>query len=72
MKVPTVSEHAGPSADAHAAEVPGVMSKPPNPLALPGDDALSIEADTVATVQEKHLVLVHGLCTALEAALERE
>lgn len=44
----------------------------PNPLALLCDDAISIEAETVATVQEMHLLLVHGLCTALEAALERE
>nr|WP_324198041.1 SIS domain-containing protein [Nocardia beijingensis] len=45
---------------------------PPNPLALLCDDAISIEAETVATVQEMHLLLVHGLCTALEAALGRE
>ncbi|SUE29060.1 phosphoheptose isomerase [Nocardia farcinica] len=43
---------------------------PPNPLAALCDDAVAIEADTVATVQEMHLVLVHALCTALEAALE--
>ncbi|ONM48945.1 phosphoheptose isomerase [Nocardia donostiensis] len=42
----------------------------PNPLAALCDEAIAVEAPTVATVQEMHLVLVHALCTALEAALE--
>lgn len=42
----------------------------PNPLAALCDDAIAVEADTVSTVQEMHLVLVHSLCRALEAALE--
>ncbi|MFI2475061.1 SIS domain-containing protein [Nocardia xishanensis] len=41
----------------------------PNTLAALCDDAIPIEADAVSTVQEMHLVLVHALCTALEAAL---
>ncbi|MFC9964074.1 MULTISPECIES: D-sedoheptulose-7-phosphate isomerase [Nocardia] len=43
---------------------------PPNTLASVCDDAIAVEADSVATVQEMHLVLVHALCTALDAALE--
>ncbi len=41
----------------------------PNPLAALCDEAITIEADTTATVQELHLVLVHSLCMALDAAL---
>lgn len=43
---------------------------PPNTLASVCDDAIAVDADSVATVQEMHLVLVHALCTALDAALE--
>jgi len=41
----------------------------PNPLAALCDDAVTVEAPTVATVQEMHLALVHGLCAALDDAL---
>jgi D-sedoheptulose 7-phosphate isomerase len=41
----------------------------PNPLARVADDALCIDADTTATVQEVHQVAVHLLCEALEAAM---
>ncbi|WP_040781559.1 D-sedoheptulose-7-phosphate isomerase [Nocardia pneumoniae] len=41
----------------------------PNPLAALCDEAITIEADTTSTVQELHLVLVHSLCMALDAAL---
>ncbi|WP_024800582.1 SIS domain-containing protein [Nocardia sp. BMG51109] len=41
----------------------------PNPLAGLCDDSITVEADTVATIQEMHLVLVHALCAALESAL---
>lgn len=44
----------------------------PNTLAALCDDAIPIEADTVATVQEMHLVLVHSLCAAVEAAFEAD
>ncbi|MFF0527742.1 SIS domain-containing protein [Nocardia amikacinitolerans] len=44
----------------------------PNTLAAVCDDAIPIEAGTVATVQEMHLVLVHSLCAAVEAALEAD
>lgn len=41
----------------------------PNPLAALCDDAIPVEAPSVATVQEVHLALVHALCTALDDAL---
>ncbi len=41
----------------------------PNPLVAMSDDAISVEADSTATVQEVHMVLVHGLCTALDEVL---
>jgi D-sedoheptulose 7-phosphate isomerase len=41
----------------------------PNPLAALSDDAITVEAPTVATVQEIHLALVHALCAALDDAL---
>lgn len=41
----------------------------PNPLAAMCDDAVCVEAPTTATVQEIHLLLVHSLCIALDAAL---
>ncbi|MBN3452931.1 SIS domain-containing protein [Mycobacterium sp. DSM 3803] len=41
----------------------------PNPLAAMCDDAISVEAPSTATVQEIHLLLVHSLCIALDAAL---
>jgi D-sedoheptulose 7-phosphate isomerase len=41
----------------------------PNPLAAISDDAVCVEAPTMATVQEIHLSLVHALCLALDHAL---
>jgi D-sedoheptulose 7-phosphate isomerase len=38
----------------------------PNPVASCCHDALCIDADTTATVQELHLVVVHLLCTFLD------
>ncbi len=42
----------------------------PNPLALACDDAICVPGRT-ATVQEAHLVAVHLVCEAFEAALAR-
>ncbi|MBQ0863038.1 SIS domain-containing protein [Streptomyces smyrnaeus] len=42
----------------------------PNPLAAAADAALCVAADTTATVQEVHLVAVHLLCEAFDAAQE--
>ncbi|MGY1584149.1 D-sedoheptulose-7-phosphate isomerase [Streptomyces sp. MN13] len=41
----------------------------PNPLAEAAHEALCIDADTTATVQETHLVAVHLLCEGFDAAL---
>jgi D-sedoheptulose 7-phosphate isomerase len=41
----------------------------PNPLAALADDAVTVEAPMTATVQEVHLVIVHLLCTAVDAVL---
>jgi phosphoheptose isomerase len=41
----------------------------PNPLAQLADDVISIQAESTATVQEVHLVVLHLLCAAIDAAL---
>jgi D-sedoheptulose 7-phosphate isomerase len=41
----------------------------PNPLGALSDDAVCVEAPSVATVQEIHLCLVHALCLAFDEAL---
>ncbi|CAM5706269.1 Phosphoheptose isomerase [Streptomyces alboniger] len=41
----------------------------PNPLAEAAHDCLSVAGDTTATVQEAHLVAVHLLCEAFDAAV---
>jgi D-sedoheptulose 7-phosphate isomerase len=38
----------------------------PNPLAALCHDAVCVEADTAATVQEAHLVAIHLLCEAVD------
>ena len=42
----------------------------PNPLAALSDSAITVDAPTVATVQEIHLSLVHALCITLDRALQ--
>jgi D-sedoheptulose 7-phosphate isomerase len=46
-----------------------VTGPAPNPLAALCCDAIAVDAPSVATVQEMHLVLVHALCAALDAEL---
>jgi len=41
----------------------------PNPLAAVCDDAIAVEAPSIATVQEIHLAVVHALCAAVDDAL---
>ncbi|WP_308409515.1 PfkB family carbohydrate kinase [Streptomyces sp. A 4/2] len=41
----------------------------PNPLAEAADQAVCVDADQVATIQECHLVAVHLLCAAVDAHL---
>lgn len=40
----------------------------PNTLAATCDDAVAVDAASVATVQELHLCLIHGLCAAFDEA----
>jgi D-sedoheptulose 7-phosphate isomerase len=41
----------------------------PNPLAAMCDDAVCVDANSTATVQEIHLLLVHALCIAVDGVL---
>jgi D-sedoheptulose 7-phosphate isomerase len=41
----------------------------PNTLAAVCDDAVAVEAPSIATVQEVHLAVVHALCAAVDDAL---
>jgi len=41
----------------------------PNPLAAASDEAVTVDADQVTTIQECHLVAVHELCAAIDAQL---
>ncbi|MGV9500398.1 D-sedoheptulose-7-phosphate isomerase [Streptomyces sp. NPDC003642] len=43
----------------------------PNPLLAGSDESLCVDAPTAATVQELHLVAVHMVCAAFDAAVER-
>jgi D-sedoheptulose 7-phosphate isomerase len=47
----------------------GLTGPGPNPLAAISDDVICVDAPTVATVQEIHLSLIHGLCLAFDHAL---
>jgi D-sedoheptulose 7-phosphate isomerase len=42
----------------------------PNPLAAGSDESLCVPRGSTATVQELHLVAVHMLCSAFDAALK--
>ncbi|WP_030664113.1 D-sedoheptulose-7-phosphate isomerase [Streptomyces cellulosae] len=44
----------------------------PNPLLAGSDEALCVNAGSAATVQELHLVAVHMVCAAFDAALARK
>ena len=44
----------------------------PNPLAALADDAVTVTARRTATIQEVHLIVVHLLCTAVDAAVIAE
>lgn len=41
----------------------------PNPLLAMTDEAIWVDADSTATVQEIHLVLLHSLCMAVDEVL---
>jgi len=62
---------------AHAVglEVWALTGPAPNPLAGVADRRIVVEAESVSSVQEAHLVAVHALCAAVErhlAALDRD
>src|SRR3954452_4300292 len=46
-----------------------MTGRTPNPLAEISDQALSIDADATATIQEVHLVALHLVCAAFDVAL---
>lgn len=46
-----------------------MTGRAPNPLVAASDEALCVDADTTATVQELHLVAVHLVCAAFDEAL---
>jgi phosphoheptose isomerase len=50
-------------------EVWGLSGPRPNPLAECCDRCLAVDADTTATIQEVHQVLVHLLCEAVDARI---
>ncbi|WP_194201898.1 D-sedoheptulose-7-phosphate isomerase [Glycomyces albidus] len=47
----------------------GLTGPAPNPLATLADDAVAVDAPSVATVQEAHLAIIHALCEAFDAAV---
>jgi type III pantothenate kinase len=47
----------------------GMTGPAPNPLADLCDEVLAVEAERTCTVQELHLVAIHVLCGAVDAAL---
>ncbi|ORB73258.1 D-sedoheptulose-7-phosphate isomerase [Mycobacterium scrofulaceum] len=49
----------------------GLTGRAPNELAAMCDDAICVDAAGTATVQEIHLMLLHGLCMALDEVLLR-
>jgi D-sedoheptulose 7-phosphate isomerase len=46
-----------------------LTGRAPNRMAEAADEAVCVEAETTATVQEVHQVVVHLLCTAVDAAV---
>lgn len=62
--------HAAKRAREVGVEVWAMTGPVPNPLAGLADEALTIPAPSTAAVQEVHLVAVHSLCAALDAALQ--
>jgi D-beta-D-heptose 7-phosphate kinase / D-beta-D-heptose 1-phosphate adenosyltransferase len=62
---------------AHSAKETGIMTwaltgPVPNPLWKICDDYIAVKSDSVANVQECHMVATHLICTALDAALTGE
>ncbi|HEX6257649.1 MAG TPA: SIS domain-containing protein [Euzebyales bacterium] len=49
----------------------GLTGPRPNPLADRCDEVVAVDAGSTATVQELHLVVIHLLCAAVDAAVDR-
>ena len=67
--------HAADRAHAGGLQVWALTGPGPNPLASVADRSIRVEARSVSSVQEAHLVAVHALCAAVErylAATPRE
>ncbi|MGV9251476.1 D-sedoheptulose-7-phosphate isomerase [Streptomyces sp. NPDC003697] len=60
--------HAGRATGLHVWALTGPA---PNPLSAGSDEALCVTGASSATVQELHLVAVHMICVAFDAAVER-
>jgi type III pantothenate kinase len=50
----------------------GLTGPAPNPLADLCDEVVAIDAERCCTVQELHLVAIHVLCAAIDAALQAD
>ncbi|HKG49363.1 MAG TPA: SIS domain-containing protein [Actinomycetales bacterium] len=61
--------HAADRAHAGGLEVWALTGPGPNPLASVADRSIRVEARSVSSVQEAHLVAVHALCAAVERHL---
>jgi D-sedoheptulose 7-phosphate isomerase len=51
-------------------EVWGLTGRRPNPLTLRCTDAVAVDADATATVQEVHLLAVHLLCARIDVTVD--
>lgn len=51
-------------------EVWALTGPAPNPLSRAADRVVAVEATSVSSIQEAHLVAVHALCAAVERALD--
>ncbi len=50
----------------------GLTGPAPNPLAELCDDVVAIDAERTCTIQELHLVAIHVLCAAVDAAMQAD
>ena len=60
---------AAEAARAVGVEVWGLVGPSPNPLADRCDEVIAVPAESTATIQEIHLVVIHLLCAAIDEAV---
>lgn len=60
---------AGKAAQELGLRVWSITGPAPNSLTAASDENIAVEADTTATVQEIHLMLIHALCLGLDHEL---